>query len=101
MNAAVDELAAVAQSEKRRPYWRQCRPWFWTRALIARAMSEAERRASPLGKSWRGTRGFPGPGYARALAAAFDYRFVASDELARLEPDFSLLAPAEATRRHF
>ncbi|MBS0579509.1 MAG: type II/IV secretion system protein [Proteobacteria bacterium] len=36
---------------------------------------------------------------ARALAAAFDYRFIDGDELSLTEPDFTLLPPAEATRR--
>ncbi len=34
-----------------------------------------------------------------ALAEAFDYRMLTRDDLARLEPAFELLAPAEATRR--
>ncbi len=34
-----------------------------------------------------------------ALAEAFDYRMLTRDDLARLEPAFDLLAPAEATRR--
>jgi general secretion pathway protein E len=34
-----------------------------------------------------------------ALAQAFDYRVLTRDDLARLEPAFELLAPAEATRR--
>jgi general secretion pathway protein E len=43
--------------------------------------------------------GLSGTAYARALAATFDYRFIEGDELAQIEPDFSKLAPAEATRR--
>jgi general secretion pathway protein E len=34
-----------------------------------------------------------------ALAQALDYRMLTRDDLARLEPAFELLAPAEATRR--
>ena len=34
-----------------------------------------------------------------ALAQAFDYRMLTRDDLARLEPAFELLPPAEATRR--
>jgi general secretion pathway protein E len=34
-----------------------------------------------------------------ALAQAFDYRVLTRDDLARLDPAFELLAPAEATRR--
>ena len=37
---------------------------------------------------------------ASALARAFDYRLVTSQELAQLEPAFEILAPAEALRRH-
>ena len=33
-----------------------------------------------------------------ALAEAFDYRVLTRDDLARLEPAFELLAPAEAQR---
>ncbi len=43
--------------------------------------------------------GLAGERYGRALAEAFDYRFIASTELTQLEPDFSILPPAEAARR--
>src|SRR5262249_46566784 len=43
--------------------------------------------------------GLSGTAYARALATAFDYRFIDGEELAQVEPDFAKLAPAEATRR--
>ena len=106
MNAAVDELSAAAPAPTAAPTAAPTQVLTpvpvatLDEALIARAMSEAET----LGKSARDilarAAGLSGSGYARALAAAFDYRFVGSDELGRLEPDFALLAPAEATRRH-
>src|SRR2546423_4505293 len=63
-------------------------------------MQEAQRaKRRVLGGVGEGC-GLAGDRYARALAGAFDYRFVSSGELAQLEPDFSVLAPADATRRH-
>src|SRR2546423_15346416 len=63
-------------------------------------MQEAQRAKrrvlGGVGEGW----GLAGDRYAGALAGAFDYRFVSSGELAQLEPDFSVLAPADATRRH-
>src|SRR5437870_7241603 len=67
---------------------------------IARAMQEAQRANRPALEVLAETSGLAGDRYARALAHAFDYRFVSSGELAQLEPDFSILPPAEATRRH-
>ena len=67
---------------------------------IARAMHEAQRANRPALEVLAQTSGLAGDRYARALAHAFDYRFVSSGELAQLEPDFSILPPAEATRRH-
>src|SRR5437870_11276065 len=67
---------------------------------IARAMQEAQRANRPALEVLAETSGLAGDRYARALASAFDYRFVSSGELAQLEPDFSILPPAEATRRH-
>ncbi|MBV8784542.1 MAG: type II/IV secretion system protein [Gammaproteobacteria bacterium] len=46
------------------------------------------------------TSGLGGDAYAQALARTFDYRFMPGHEVAQLDPDFALLAPAEATRRH-
>src|SRR5213082_1960246 len=67
---------------------------------IARAMQEAQRANRPALEVLAQNSGLAGDRYARALAHAFDYRFVSSGELAQLEPDFSILPPAEATRRH-
>ena len=100
MNAAVDELSGVPPAEEPIPALAPLPAAILDEALIARAMSEAEASGKSAREILARATGLTGSGYARALAAAFDYRFVAADELARLEPDFSLLAPAEATRRH-
>src|SRR5438105_101430 len=63
-------------------------------------MHEAQRANRPALEGLAPTSGLAADRYARALAHAFDYRFVSSGELAQLEPDFSILPPAEATRRH-
>ena len=67
--------------------------------LIARAMEEAERSSRPVYEVLAEASGLNGDRYARALADAFDYRFIPAEELSQLDPDFSLLPPAEATRR--
>src|SRR5437773_1812647 len=67
---------------------------------IARAMKAAQQANRPVLEVLAESSGLAGDRYARALAHAFDYRFVSSGELAQLEPDFSILPPAEATRRH-
>jgi general secretion pathway protein E len=67
---------------------------------IARAMREAGQASRPVLEVLAETSGLAGDRYAEALARAFDYRFIPAGELAQLEPDFSLLPPAEATRRH-
>jgi len=66
---------------------------------IARAMQEAERAGRPVYEVLAEASGLSGDRYARALAQAFDYRFIAGAELAQLQPDFSVLPPADATRR--
>jgi general secretion pathway protein E len=66
---------------------------------IAQAMQEAERSGRPAYEVLAQLSGLGGEPYARCLAAAFDYRFIGAEDLARLEPDFSLLPPADATRR--
>jgi general secretion pathway protein E len=66
---------------------------------IARAMQEAERAGRPVYEVLAEASGLIGDRYARALAQAFDYRFIAGAELAQLQPDFSVLPPADATRR--
>ena len=67
---------------------------------IARAMQDAQQANRPVLEVLAETCGLAGDRYAQALASAFDYRFVSSGELAQLEPDFSVLSPADATRRH-
>jgi general secretion pathway protein E len=67
---------------------------------IARAMKEAKQANRPVLDLLAESSGLAGDRYAQALAHAFDYRFISSNELAHLEPDFSVLPPADATRRH-
>jgi general secretion pathway protein E len=68
-------------------------------SLIARALQQAASSSRPVYEVLAGESGLSGERYAQALAAAFDYRFISDRELAALEPDFSVLPPAEATRR--
>ena len=107
MNAAIDELSHVAAPGEVDAPVRETTPVVTPvsaatldEALIARAMSEADASGKSAREILARATGLSGSRYAKALAAAFDYRFVASDELVHLEPDFALLAPAEATRRH-
>ncbi|HWW79000.1 MAG TPA: GspE/PulE family protein [Steroidobacteraceae bacterium] len=107
MNAAIDELKQVAAPGEVEAPVRETTPGLTPiaaavldEALIARAMSEADASGKSAREILARATGLSGSGYARALAAAFDYRFVSSGELVHLEPDFALLAPAEATRRH-
>jgi general secretion pathway protein E len=107
LNAAIDELSQVAAPGEVEAPVRETTPVVTPvsaatldEALIARAMSEADASGKSAREILARASGLSGSGYARALAAAFDYRFVSSGELAHLEPDFALLAPAEATRRH-
>ena len=107
MNAAIDELKQVAAPGEVDAPVRETTPVLTPvsaaildEALIARAMSEADASGKSAREILARATGLSGSRYAKALAAAFDYRFVASDELMHLEPDFALLAPAEATRRH-
>jgi general secretion pathway protein E len=107
LNAAVDELKQVAAPGEVDAPVRETTPVLTPvsaaildEALIARAMSEADASGKSAREILARATGLSGSRYAKALAAAFDYRFVASDELVHLEPDFALLAPAEATRRH-
>ena len=66
---------------------------------IARAMQEAERSNRPVYEVLAEASGLTGDRYAQALAQAFDYRFIPAHELADFHPDFSVLPPADATRR--
>src|SRR5437016_560076 len=96
MNAAVDELLETSATP----------PTLVPAAVmidepsIARAMHDAQQADRPVLEVLAETCGLAGDRYAQALASAFDYRFVSSGELAQLEPDFTVLPPADATRRH-
>ena len=68
-------------------------------SVISRAMAQAASGGESACEYLARGSGLSGADYARALAAAFDYRYVDADELALMEPDFAKLAPAEATRR--
>ncbi|HLK70982.1 MAG TPA: GspE/PulE family protein, partial [Steroidobacteraceae bacterium] len=68
-------------------------------AAIASAIAESERLGRAVYDLLSEASGLRGESYARVLAEAFEYRFICADDLSRLEPDFSLLPPAEATRR--
>ena len=87
MSAAPLALSSLAAAPSRT---RQRRGWLED-AAIARAMARPRPRASRRATSWRASPGLVGAAYARALAAAFDYRYVDADELARIEPDFAKL----------
>ncbi|MBV8402716.1 MAG: type II/IV secretion system protein [Gammaproteobacteria bacterium] len=63
-------------------------------------MQEAERSNRPAYEVLAEASGLGGDAYAQALAQAFDYRFIPAAELRQLVPDFSVLPPADATRRH-
>jgi general secretion pathway protein E len=67
---------------------------------IARAMQAAHQANRPVLEVLAENSGLAGDRYAQALAKAFDYRFISGVELAQLVPDFSLLPPADATRRY-
>jgi hypothetical protein len=69
-------------------------------AAIARAMAQAAATGESAREILARDSGLAGAAYARALAAAFDYRYVDAEELTLMEPDFAKLAPAEATRRN-
>jgi general secretion pathway protein E len=69
-------------------------------AVITRAIADAEVSGEPVYVVLSRQSGLSGAAYARALATTFDYRYMDGQDLAQLDPDFSILAPAEATRRH-
>src|SRR5205823_15064216 len=112
MNAAVDELldkpalataasAGAAGTARSAPAAVPAAPAVLIdEPSIARAMQEAQQAKRPVLEVLAESCGLAGDRYAQALAGAFDYRFASSGELAQLEPDFSVLAPADATRRH-
>lgn len=100
MNAALDQLAAVATPAESLLSPPVVSTVILEEAVIARAMSEASASGKSAREILSRETGLSGTRYAKALAAAFDYPFVGGEELAQMEPDFSILAPAEATRRH-
>ena len=95
MNAAVAGLSIVPTPEPARP----AAPVVLEQSALREAVQEAANSGGSAREILARRIGLSGAAYARALAAAFDYRFIDGDELSRIEPDFSKLAPAEATRR--
>ena len=98
MNAAVADIpaaAATSAADSKPP-----EAVALDEAMIARALTEAERSGLSACEILARQSGLSGAAYARALAHAFDYRFVPQEELARMEPDFGALTAAEATRRN-
>ena len=84
MSAAVDSVAIQGLDE----------------ALLSAAISEAQANGrSPL-EVLEQDAGLGPIELTAALARAFDYRVLGRAELARLEPAFDLLSPADATRRN-
>jgi general secretion pathway protein E len=67
--------------------------------VIAHAVSEAERTGRSAVEILKETSGMAPLDLAQAVANALDFRYVAGDELASLEPAFDVLPPSEATRR--
>ena len=95
LNVAVAEPAAVAAAAKL-----EAPVAALDDASIAQAIRDAEASGGSARELLSQLTGLSAAPYAQALASAFDYRFVTDTELAELEPDFTLLPPAEATRRH-
>jgi general secretion pathway protein E len=108
VNAAVDQLAqpaAMAEAESAAADTPPALPQV-AGALaavddgaIARAIQAAEQGNRSVYEVLAQMCGLVGERYGRALAEAFDYRFIPSTELTQLEPDFSILPPADAARR--
>jgi general secretion pathway protein E len=101
MNAVANELSAtdVRETNATRSAPQTSVPAL-EQAVITRAIGDAEVSGEPVHVVLSRQSGLSGAAYARALATTFDYRFMNGQELAQLDPDFSILAPAEATRRH-
>jgi general secretion pathway protein E len=97
MNAAVAEIPAAAAGANADP--KPTSRDTLDEQMIARALAEAEESGQSARELLSKQSGLSGAAFARALARTFDYRFVAESDLARMEPDFGVLAPAEATRR--
>jgi general secretion pathway protein E len=101
MNAVANELsaAAVPQTDAARRLPEAPVPVL-EEAAITRAIADAQVSGESVRQVLSRQSGLSGAAYARSLATTFDYRFMDGEQLAQSEPDFSILAPAEATRRH-
>jgi len=97
MNAAVIDIPEAAANSE--PVAVESQPETLDDAVIARVLAEAQASGGSAREILSQQSGLQGVPYARALARAFDYRFLSETELASLEPDFGVLPPAEATRR--
>ena len=105
MNAAVDQLPGPTAADEAPaaagaiPTGLAAVPAAVDDGAIARAIQAAEQGNRSVYEVLAEMSGLSGDRYARALAEAFDYRFIPGTELAYLEPDFSILPPADAARR--
>jgi general secretion pathway protein E len=108
VNAAVDQLAQPAAMAEAESAAADTPPALAQVAgalaavddgAIARAIQAAEQGNRSVYEVLAQMCGLAGERYGRALAEAFDYRFIPSTELTQLEPDFSILPPADAARR--
>src|SRR5882757_2470491 len=97
MNAAVVDIPVAAANNE--PTAVESRPATLDDSVIARVLAEAQASGGSAREILSQQSGLQGVPYARALALAFDYRFLSETELESLEPDFGVLPPAEATRR--
>ncbi len=100
MNAAIDELNPPVLPPPPAAATPATPTALIDEPTITRAMSRAQQANRPVYDVLAENCSLAGDRYARALADTFDYRFIPSAELSQLEPDFSVLPPADATRRH-
>jgi general secretion pathway protein E len=105
VNAAVDQLPGPTAADEApaaagaTPTGLAAVPAAVDDGAIARAIQAAEQGHRSVYEVLAEMSGLSGDRYARALAEALDYRFIPGTELAYLEPDFSILPPADAARR--
>jgi len=105
VNAAVDQLPGPTAADEAPaaagaiPTGLAAVPAAVDDGAIARAIQAAEQGNRSVYEVLAEMSGLSGDRYARALAEALDYRFISGTELAYLEPDFSILPPADAARR--
>ena len=66
--------------------------------VMVAAVAEAARLGLPVLEQLEKTSGLSGEVLATALATAFDYRFVAREDLQAADPAFDLLSAADAQR---